>query len=56
MLIRQSYRPSDPAALKKTLSLVERLGNNVKLCHLRCNTEPEAVQIAYYGMNERNEL
>lgn len=54
-LIRQSYRPSDPAALKKTLSLIERLGNSVKLYRLSCNTDPEAARIAYNGMNERNE-
>ena len=54
-LIKQSYRPSDPIAMQKTLSLVERLGNSVKVYLLKCNTEPEAAQIAYSGMNERNE-
>lgn len=55
VLIRQSYRPSNPDALKRALSLVERIGNSVKLYRLRCNEEPEAAQIAYFGMNERNE-
>lgn len=55
VLIRQSYRPSDPTALKKTLALVERLGSSVKLYRLGCNMTPEAAQIAYNGMNERNE-
>lgn len=51
MLCQQSYRPSDPAALQKTLSLVSRLGSSVKLYQLRCNMEPEAAQVAYDGMN-----
>ena len=51
VLIQQTYRPSDGAALKQTLSLVERLGNRVKLYRLSCNMEPEAAQIAYRGMN-----
>lgn len=55
VLIQQSYRPSDPTALKKMLFLVEKLGGLVKLYRLKCSMEPEAAQIAYYGMNERNE-
>lgn len=54
LLIQQSYRPSDPAALKKALALVERIGNSIKLYRLKCNMEPEAAQVAYNGMNERN--
>ena len=52
MLCQQSYRPADPAALRKTLSLVDRLGRSVKLYKLNCNMEPEAAQVAYDGMNE----
>lgn len=51
MLCQQSYRPADPAALRKTLSLVDRLGSYVKLYQLRCNMDPEAAQVAYDGMN-----
>lgn len=51
MLCQQSYRPADPLALRKTLSLVDRLGSSVRLYHLRCNMEPEAAQVAYDGMN-----
>lgn len=51
MLCQQSYRPAEPAALQKTLSLVDRLGSSVKLYHLYCNMEPEAAQVAYDGMN-----
>lgn len=51
MLCQQSYRPAEPAALRKTLSLVDRLGSRVRLYHLHCNMEPEAAQVAYDGMN-----
>ncbi|MGN0996332.1 MAG: hypothetical protein ACI4PG_05455 [Candidatus Ventricola sp.] len=51
MLCQQSYRPAEPAALQKTLSLVDRLGSSVKLYHLYCNMEPEAARVAYDGMN-----
>lgn len=56
MLLQQSYRPADPNALCKTLSLLECLGQQVPLYRLRCNMEPEAAQIAYSGMNERKQL
>lgn len=52
MLIQQSYRPSDPSALRKTLELVDRLSNSVALYKLGCNMEPEAAQVAYVGMNQ----
>lgn len=52
MLCQQSYRPTEPAALQKTLSLVDRLGSSVRLYHLRCNMEPEAALVAYDGMKE----
>lgn len=52
ILCQQTYRPSEPTALMKTLSLVDKLGGNVKLYRLNCNMEPEAAQVAYDGMNE----
>lgn len=51
MLCQQSYRPSEPAALAKTLTLVDRLGSTMSLYRLGCNMEPEAAQTAYDGMN-----
>ena len=50
MLLQQSYRPADPNALCKTLSLLECLGQQVPLYRLRCNMEPEAAKVAYEGM------
>lgn len=52
MLCQQAYRPADPAALRKTLMLVDRLGSSVGLYKLGCNREPEAAQVAYAGMNQ----
>lgn len=51
MLCQQSYRPMDPVRLRKTLELIDRLGNKVALYKLGCNMQPEAAQIAYMGMN-----
>lgn len=52
MLCQQSYRPADPAAMRKTLALVDRLGSSVRLYKLDCNMEPEAAQVAYTGMKQ----
>lgn len=51
MLCQQSYRPGEPVALGKTLSLVDRLGDSVGLYKLGCNMNPEAALVAYEGMN-----
>lgn len=55
MLIRQSHLPADPVLLKKTLVLIEKLGNSVEHYCMWCNMEPEAAQVAYDGMNGRKE-
>ena len=52
MLCQQSYRPAQPAALRKTLALVDLLSSNVPLYKLGCNMEPEAALVAYHGMNQ----
>lgn len=52
MLCQQSYRPAQPAALRKTLALVDLLGSSVPLYRLECNMEPEAALVAYHGMNQ----
>ncbi len=52
MLIQQSYRPLDPAALAKTLSLVDRLSRTVPLYRLECNMDPEAAELSYNTMKE----
>ena len=50
MLLQQTYRPADPAALAKTLTLIDRL--KVKLYRLGCNMEKEAAEVSYNAMNE----
>lgn len=52
MLCQQSYRPAQPAALRKTLALVDSLSRSVPLYKLGCNMEPEAALVAYHGMNQ----
>ena len=50
MLLQQAYRPADPAALKKALTLIDRL--NVKLFCLGCNMERNAAETSYNAMKE----
>lgn len=52
MLLQQTYRPSEPEPLKKTLALIERLGGGVRLYRMGCNMEPSAARTAYEGMKE----
>lgn len=51
ILVQQSYRPEDAAALTKVMGLLDRLASKVCLYRLTCNMEPEAAQVAYHGMN-----
>ena len=48
MLLQQAYRPADPAALAKTLALIDRL--NVKLFRLGCNMDRSAAELSYNRM------
>lgn len=50
MLLQQVYRPADGAAFEKTLSLIDRLNEKVKLYRLGCNMEIEAAEVAYKAM------
>ena len=50
MLVRQIYRPADPAMLQKTLALIDRLADTVCLYRLGCNMDPAAAVVAYAGM------
>lgn len=50
LLLQQSYRPEDPAALRKTLALVDRLGSAVPLYRLQCNMDPSAADAAWAGI------
>ena len=48
MLIQQTYRPSDPDILKRTLPLLDRM--KVKLYRLCCNMEVSAAELSYNVM------
>lgn len=50
MLLQQTYRTHNPADMPKTLTLVSRMADTVKLYRLGCNMEQEAAKIAYEGM------
>ena len=50
MLMQQTYRPSSPEAMQKTLTLLDRLMRRVAFYRLQCNMEPEAARISYEAM------
>ena len=52
MLLQQSYRPPEQAALRRTLQLVERMSGRVQLWSLGCNMEPDAAHLAYETMSK----
>ena len=54
MLMQQVYKPSDPQKLIKTLQLIDRLAENVKLYRLGCNISPQAAEIAYRTMSDNS--
>ena len=49
-LLQQTYRPADPVQLAKTMALLDRLSDRVKLYLLGCNMDTEAAKISYEGM------
>lgn len=53
MLLQQTNKPRDAQRMRKTLQLLDILKESVSLYRLRCNREPEAAQIAYEGMQEK---
>ena len=50
MLLQQFYRPADMLKMAKTLELVDRLADSVKLYRFGCNMDISAAKIAYEGM------
>ena len=50
MLLQQAYRPADPEAMRRTLTLLDELSASVALWRLGCNMEAEAARVAYDGM------
>ncbi len=50
MLLQQVYRPYNPQLLIKTVDLINKTRNKVKLYRLKCNMDISAAEIAYNGM------
>ena len=50
MLLQQVYRPADMLKMAKTLELMDRLADSVKLYRLGCNMDISAARVAYEGM------
>lgn len=50
LIIAQTYRPAEAAAIEKTLELIKALGENVKFYALKCNLDPNAAVVAKEGM------
>ena len=50
-LVQQTYRPRGAAQLAKTLSLIDRMADKVRLFRLGCNMDIEAAKVSYDGMN-----
>ena len=50
MLLQQVYRPADMLKMAKTLELVDRLADGVKLYRLGCNMDISAAMVAFEGM------
>ncbi|MBQ8621391.1 MAG: hypothetical protein IJ422_03655 [Oscillospiraceae bacterium] len=50
ILLEQSHRPADRMGLIRYLDLIEQIVSKVGLYRLRCNMEPEAAIVSYYGM------
>jgi len=50
LLLQQVYRPADADALRKTLTLLDRLAASVPLWRLGCNMDIEAARVAYDAM------
>lgn len=50
VLLQQTYRPADTAAMRLTLALADRLACSVSLWRLGCDISPAAAEIAYAAM------
>lgn len=50
MLLQQSYRPQDKAALLKTLMLIDNMKEKTAFWRLGCNMDISAAEIAYQAM------
>jgi hypothetical protein len=54
MLLQQSHRPASPAELSGFLYLLDQITRKTGLYRLKCNMNPEAAQVAYDGMQRKD--
>lgn len=50
MMVQQTHKSSNPASVRRTMELIDRLMEAVPIYRLSCNMEPEAAKVAYEGM------
>ncbi len=50
MLLQQSYRPADRAALAKTLTLIDKMADHTVFWRLGCNMDISAAELSYHTM------
>lgn len=50
MLMQQTHRSTDPAAVSQMLQVINKMFDRVRFYRLRCNMEPEAAKVAYEGI------
>ena len=51
MLVQQAHRPNDPAALARTMTLIDKL--QAPIYRLRCNMDISAAELSYNTMKGR---
>jgi hypothetical protein len=54
-LLQQCHRPQTPLAMARVLTLLDRLTTLTGLYSLECNMDPEAAEVAYRGMNRKDD-
>jgi hypothetical protein len=47
MLLQQTYRPTDPQAMEKTMRLIVELGKTVPFYRMKATMDSEAARVAY---------
>lgn len=52
ILIGQTYRPPNGALVKKTVSILKKVGESVGFYKLSCNMKDEAAFVSFRGMND----
>ena len=52
MFLQQCYKPRDPEKMAKTMQLLDRFVNGVKVYNMYCNMDIEAAKLAYRVMGE----